>query len=126
MTDLDLLRSELSALEHAWRDDAELYTVRRRGRELLDCCEAMTRAQAFELRDVRRAAHEAYVAAIALVQLVDGADRKLPTAARVRARVAIAGLLDGLAPYVGRADLALRQVIVEGRDIEEVLLSSRP
>lgn len=116
-----VLRSELAALERAWRDDAELYAVRRRSRELVDHCEAVERAFDFEPRDVRRAARDAFVAAIGVVQLVDGADRKLPTDARARARHALGVVLDALAPYVGRADHALRRVLVDGVEIEEAL-----
>ncbi len=127
MTDLSIpfLCSELAALDRAWRDDAELYIVRRAGRELVELCEAVVHAQAFEPRDVRRAAREAFVAAIGLVQIVDGADRKLPTSARVRARAEITRVLDTLAPYVGRADLAVRQVVVDGVEIERALADMR-
>jgi hypothetical protein len=122
---ITILRTGLYDLEHAWRGD-DTWTIRSRGRELLENCEALERAHDFELRDVRRTAREAYIGAIQLVQVVDGAPRDvLPAEARFRARDLLLLVLDDLAPYVNRADRALRRVLVDGVPIEDALAGVR-
>ena len=115
------LRLELHLVECAWREERELFSIRRQMRELVELCEAAERATDFEERDVRRAAHEAFLSAIAVIHLVDTAGAKLPGHAHIRARTVLAKLLDALAPHVGRADRAVRRVVVDGLEIEEAL-----
>ena len=68
-------------------------------------------------------AHEAFLAVLAVGQLLLRAieDDHADTTAIARAQVAVDELLDRFTPYVSRADVALRRVLLDGVSIEESL-----
>lgn len=68
-------------------------------------------------------AHEAYLAVLALGQLLLRAvvDRLAENVAIARAQCAVEHMLDALSPFVSRADDALRRVLLEDVSIEAAL-----
>ncbi len=71
----------------------------------------------------RLVAHEAFLAAMALGELIRRAEDNCwaDPIAIDGARIAIDALLDELAPYVSRADAGLREVMLEDVPLETVL-----
>jgi len=71
---------------------------------------------------------EAYLSVVSLGQLLATAAEHRWCAPDVLAATdaALARLLDELAPYVSRADIALRRVLLDGEPLEQVLAEPAP
>jgi hypothetical protein len=83
-------------------------------------CDALARP---DQEDVNELAHRAHRAVLGLAQLLDATESE-DRRARDKldlARAAVAALLDELAPLVSRADRALRDVLLGGESLEEVI-----
>lgn len=129
----DDLQHELVRLDRGWTCDRERSSLRHTAGDLrhhvcaaLACLDDLPPETARYDRlagEARILAHEAFLSVLALGQLLLRAiaDRLADEVAIARAQCAVEHLLDGLAPFVCRADDALRRVLLEDMSIEAAL-----
>lgn len=129
----DHLQHELVRLDHGWTCDHERASLRHTAGDIrhhvcaaLACLDDLPLGTArYERLDgeARVLAHEAYLSVLALGQLLLRAtvDRLAADVAISRAQGAVEHMLDVLAPFVSRADDALRRVLLEDMSIEAAL-----
>ena len=135
----DHLLLEMVALEQAWSCDRERSGLRHAAGDVRHhVCSALAflddmlrnaerpapHAMHEVIDDARKVlAHEAYLSALSLGQLLRRAseDRLADAAAIERGQRAVARLLDELTPYVSRADDGLRRVLLDDEPFETAL-----
>jgi hypothetical protein len=132
-TAFDELQHELVRLDASWTSERERAGLRFAASDIrhhvcvaLACLDDLPAELArYDRLDVegRILAHEAYLAVLALGQLLLRAivDALADGVAIARAQCAVDQLLDALSPFVSRADDALRRVLLEDVSIEAAL-----
>ena len=129
----DDLQHELVRLDRGWTCDRERASLRHTASDIRHhVCMALTwldelppEAARYDRLDgeARILAHEAFLAVLALGQLLLRAivDKLANDVAIARAQCAVEHMLDVIAPFVSRADDALRRVLLEDVPIETAL-----
>jgi hypothetical protein len=133
----DSLLEQMVALERAWTSELERSGLRHTTGDIIHhVCAAIA-----DLDDVwqpdappssifnqidselRVLAHEAYLAVLALGQMLTREDEPCPAEPKAveAARAAVLDMLDELAPFVSRADDSLRRVLLDGEPLEAAL-----
>jgi hypothetical protein len=127
-TAFECLRDELGRLDRRWRSGAPVYTIRSVVRSAEDFVGVMLDevklAPHGELSDdASMIVHDAYMRVLALADLLSEArDGKWADASEIDwAYDCALDLLDSLAPCASFADRALRQVTLEGIDLDDAL-----